>query len=64
VQRWARRGAWGYALFFAAGVTSTLLGRSILATIEPGWWWLAAPGLPFALSAAAGLRGVGLRDVD
>jgi hypothetical protein len=44
-------GAWSYALFFVAVIAWTVLGNSIVALATPGWWWLAAPGLLFALSS-------------
>jgi hypothetical protein len=51
VVRFAMVGAWAYALFFMALIIWTVLGNSMLAWAAPGWWWLAAPGLLFALSA-------------
>jgi hypothetical protein len=49
--RLAMVGAWAYALFFLALVIWTVLGNAIVAWAAPGWWWFAAPGLLFALSA-------------
>lgn len=62
VARFAMLGACAYALFFVAVIIWTVLGNSIVAWTATGWWWLAAPGLLFALSALfiaaiAGLRG-------
>lgn len=56
-------GAWAYGAFFVAVIAWTALGNSVLATTTPGWWWLAAPGLLFALSAlgAATIAGLGVR---
>lgn len=58
--RFAMLGACAYAALFAAVVIWTMLGNSIAARAAPGWWWLAAPGLLFALCAAA-IAGWGLR---
>lgn len=44
-------GASATALFFAAVIIWTVLGNSIVHWVATGWWWLAAPGLLFALSA-------------
>ena len=49
--RFVRVGAWSYALFFVAVIIWTVLGNSIVALVTPEWWWFAAPGLMFALSA-------------
>lgn len=63
VVRFAMAGACAYALFFVAVMVWTVLGNSIAAWAAPGWWWLAAPGLLFALSALclAALAGQGVR---
>jgi hypothetical protein len=58
--RFAMVGALAYAFFFLAVVVWTVLGNSIVAQVAPGWWWLAAPGLLFALCAAA-ITGLGMR---
>jgi hypothetical protein len=50
VVRLAMVGACAYALFFVAVIIWTVLGNSIVARTAAGWWWLAAPGLLFALS--------------
>jgi hypothetical protein len=62
-QRWATIGGWAYALFFAALVGWTLFGRSMFAVTAPGWWWLATPGILFALAALACLMTPGQRRV-
>lgn len=56
-------GAWAYAMFFAATVIWTWLGNAIVAWAATGWWWVAAPGLVFALSAigSAALARTGVR---
>lgn len=61
--RLAMVGACAYVLFFVAVITWTVLGNSIVVWAATGWWWLAAPGLLFALSALcmAAIAGQGVR---
>jgi hypothetical protein len=63
VVRLAMVGAWAYALFFVAVIIWTASGNSIVARAAPGWGWLAAPGLLFALTVLglAKIAGRGLR---
>jgi hypothetical protein len=61
VVRFAKVGAWAYAAFFAAVIIWTVLGNSIVGWAVAGWWWLATPGLLFALCTlcAAAIAGRG-----
>lgn len=51
VVRLAMVAAGAYALFFVGVIIWTMLGKAIANPSAPGWWWLAAPGLMFSLSA-------------
>ncbi len=47
---WALAGACGYALLFVAVTIWTARGSAVVAWAAAGWWWLATPGLVYALA--------------